>query len=98
MARGGINKAVVQIAREALLARGQHPSIDAVRVELGNTGSKSTIQRYLKELGAREQAQPPTPRRGTAQLCRRFKRSPHGTGRTGGRRGSPAPAAGSFGV
>jgi chromosome segregation ATPase len=61
MARGGINKAVVQIAREALLARGQHPSIDAVRVELGNTGSKSTIQRYLKELGAREQPQPPTP-------------------------------------
>jgi chromosome segregation ATPase len=61
MARGGINKAVVQIAREALLACGQHPSIDAVRVELGNTGSKSTIQRYLKELGAREQAQPPTP-------------------------------------
>lgn len=61
MARGGINKAVVQIAREALLARGKHPSIDAVRVELGNTGSKSTIQRYLKELGARDQAQPPTP-------------------------------------
>jgi chromosome segregation ATPase len=61
MARGGINKAVVQIAREALLARGQHPSIDAVRVELGNTGSKSTIQRYLKELSAREQAQPPSP-------------------------------------
>ena len=61
MARGGINKAVVQIAREALLARGQHPSIDAVRVELGNTGSKSTIQRYLKELGARDQVQPPTP-------------------------------------
>ena len=50
MARGGINKAVVQIARQALLARGEHPSIDAVRVELGNTGSKSTIHRYLKEL------------------------------------------------
>ena len=51
MARGGVNKAVVRIARDALLARGAHPSIDAVRVELGNTGSKSTIQRYLKELG-----------------------------------------------
>lgn len=50
MARGGINKAVVRIARDTLLARGVHPSIDAVRVELGNTGSKSTIQRYLKEL------------------------------------------------
>lgn len=58
MARGGINKAVVQIARNALLARGLHPSIDAVRVELGNTGSKTTIQRYLKELG---EAEAPTP-------------------------------------
>lgn len=50
MARGGINKAVVQKARQALLARGANPSIDAVRVELGNTGSKTTISRYLKEL------------------------------------------------
>ncbi|MCY1506547.1 Chromosome partition protein Smc [compost metagenome] len=50
MARGGINKALVQKARQALLARGEHPSIDAVRVELGNTGSKTTIHRYLKEL------------------------------------------------
>ncbi|WP_223507736.1 DNA-binding protein [Pseudomonas sp. BF-B-25] len=50
MARGGINKAVVQEARQALLARGVNPSIDAVRVELGNTGSKTTISRYLKEL------------------------------------------------
>jgi hypothetical protein len=50
MARGGINRAVVQTARLALLARGEHPSIDAVRVEMGNTGSKTTIHRYLKEL------------------------------------------------
>ena len=50
MARGGINKAVVQKARTALLTRGERPSIDAVRVELGNTGSKTTIHRYLKEL------------------------------------------------
>lgn len=50
MARGGINRALVEKARAALLARGQHPSIDAVRVELGNTGSKSTIHRYLREL------------------------------------------------
>lgn len=56
MARGGINKAVVQKARNALLARGLHPSIDAVRIELGNTGSKTTIHRYLKELEASEQA------------------------------------------
>lgn len=50
MARGGINKAVVQKARQALLAKGMYPSIDAVRVELGNTGSKTTISRYLKEI------------------------------------------------
>ncbi|MDB5982262.1 MAG: Integrase [Pseudomonas sp.] len=50
MARGGVNKAVVQTARLALLARGEHPSIDAVRIEMGNTGSKTTIHRYLKEL------------------------------------------------
>ncbi|WP_397453540.1 DNA-binding protein [Pseudomonas sp. NA-150] len=50
MARGGVNKAVVQTARMALLARGDHPSIDAVRIEMGNTGSKTTIHRYLKEL------------------------------------------------
>lgn len=59
MARGGINKALVKIAREALIARGQHPSIDAVRVELGNTGSKSTILRYLKELSAPETSTAP---------------------------------------
>ena len=50
MARGGVNKAVVQIARTAILARSEHPSIDAVRIEMGNTGSKTTIHRYLKEL------------------------------------------------
>ncbi|MGC5703260.1 DNA-binding protein [Pseudomonas sp. NFXW11] len=50
MARGGINKAVVKKARQAIIDRGEHPSIDAVRVEMGNTGSKTTIHRYLKEL------------------------------------------------
>jgi DNA repair exonuclease SbcCD ATPase subunit len=50
MARGGINLALVREARAALLGRGRRPSIDAVRIELGNTGSKSTISRYLKEL------------------------------------------------
>ena len=56
MARGGINKAVVKQARQALMARGENPSIDAIRVELGNTGSKTTIHRYLKELEAQEPA------------------------------------------
>lgn len=50
MANGGINKAQVQKARNALIARGIHPSIDAVRIELGNTGSKTTIAKYLNEL------------------------------------------------
>jgi len=40
----------VQQARQVLIARGEYPSIDAVRIELGNTGSKTTIHRYLKEL------------------------------------------------
>lgn len=52
MAREGINKARVQTARLALMARGEHPSIDSVRIELGNTGSKTTIHRYLRELDA----------------------------------------------
>lgn len=50
MARGGINKALVLKARQTLLARGEHPSIDAIRIELGNTGSKTTIHRYLREI------------------------------------------------
>ncbi|WP_295443632.1 DNA-binding protein [uncultured Thiodictyon sp.] len=54
MARAGISKHLVQQARDALLARSEHPSIDAVRVELGNTGSKSTIHRYLQELAQDE--------------------------------------------
>jgi DNA repair exonuclease SbcCD ATPase subunit len=58
MARSGINKALVQAARDALLARGETPSIDAVRVELGDTGSKTTINRYLREL-ASEEPRPP---------------------------------------
>ncbi|MBI6896068.1 DNA-binding protein [Pseudomonas putida] len=50
MARTGIDKAAVQQARQVLMARGENPSIDAIRIELGNTGSKTTIHRYLKEL------------------------------------------------
>ncbi|MFK0310340.1 DNA-binding protein [Pseudomonas sp. NPDC090233] len=64
MARGGINKAVVQQARQVLIARGEYPSIDAVRIELGNTGSKTTIHRYLKEL----EEQKPAALQGTPAL------------------------------
>lgn len=56
MARAGLNKHLVQQARDTIRARGQHPSLDAVRIELGNTGSKTTIHRYLKELEAEEGA------------------------------------------
>lgn len=54
MARNGIGKSEVQRARDRLLARRTHPSIDAVRAELGHTGSKTTIQRYLRELEEEE--------------------------------------------
>ncbi|WP_148715690.1 DNA-binding protein [Chitinolyticbacter meiyuanensis] len=50
MARSGIHKSEVQRARERLVSQGRNPSIDAVRAELGNTGSRTTIQRYLREL------------------------------------------------
>ena len=56
MARGGINKLLVKQARDALMTRGENPSIDRVRIELGNTGSKATIHRYLKELEEEESA------------------------------------------
>ncbi len=54
MARSGIYKSEVVRARNKLLATGVNPSIDAVRAELGNTGSKSTIHRYLKEIEEEE--------------------------------------------
>lgn len=54
MARGGLYKSDVQKARDALRAQGKHPSVDAVRVALGNTGSKTTIHRHLKELEEEE--------------------------------------------
>jgi len=50
MARTGISKSRVQEARDQLIAEGRYPSADAVRAALGNTGSKSTIHRYLKEM------------------------------------------------
>jgi chromosome segregation ATPase len=54
MARAGIYKSEVVRARRNLLALGRHPSIDAIRIELGNTGSKATIHRYLKEIEEEE--------------------------------------------
>jgi len=53
MARAGLSRTDIKRARDALLAQGQHPSIDAIRIALGNTGSKSTIHRYSKKRTAR---------------------------------------------
>jgi DNA repair exonuclease SbcCD ATPase subunit len=50
MASTGLYKTEVRKARDAVLAQGKHPSVDAVRIALGNTGSKTTIHKYLKEL------------------------------------------------
>jgi len=52
MARTGLLKSDVKKARDSLLAQQINPSVDAVRVALGNTGSKTTIHKYLKELDA----------------------------------------------
>ena len=56
MARGGITQPLVEDARKRLLARNVYPSIDAIRAELGNTGSKTTISNHLKAIEARESA------------------------------------------
>lgn len=61
MARVGIYKSDVQNARNTLLAQGKHPSIDAVRMAMGNTGSKTTIHRYLRELEQEEGADESAP-------------------------------------
>jgi chromosome segregation ATPase len=54
MARIGLYKSDVQKARDAIISQGMNPSVDAVRVALGNTGSKTTIHKYLKELEAED--------------------------------------------
>lgn len=56
MARAGLYKSDVQRARDSLIAQSLYPSIDAVRMALGNTGSKTTIHKYLKELEEEEGA------------------------------------------
>lgn len=50
MGRDGITRQMVKKAKEGLIAQGLQPSIYTVRIALGNTGSNSTISRYLKEL------------------------------------------------
>lgn len=50
MARAGLYITEVKKARDTLISAGKHPSVDAVRIALGNTGSKTTIHKYLKQL------------------------------------------------
>ncbi|MFZ6682001.1 DNA-binding protein [Undibacterium sp. Tian12W] len=52
MGRTGVHKTDVEKARNSIIAQGRHPSVDAVRIALGNTGSKTTISKYLRELEA----------------------------------------------
>ncbi|MBC3917087.1 DNA-binding protein [Undibacterium sp. CY18W] len=52
MGRTGLHKTDVEKARNSIIAQGRHPSVDAVRIALGNTGSKTTISKYLRELEA----------------------------------------------
>jgi hypothetical protein len=46
----GIWKSEVVRKRDKLLALGRDPCIDAVRVDLGNTGSQATIDRFLEKI------------------------------------------------
>jgi hypothetical protein len=50
MARTGLTKSQVRETRDQLITEGRYPSVDAVRHALGDTGSKSTIHKHLKEL------------------------------------------------
>ena len=54
MARAGLEKSDVRKARDSLIAQSHYPSVDAVRIALGNTGSKTTIHKYLRELEEEE--------------------------------------------
>ena len=54
MARTGLFKSDVKKARDSLVSQSLYPSVDAVRVALGNTGSKTTIHKYLRELEEEE--------------------------------------------
>lgn len=56
MARTGLTKSQLRACRDKLLAEGRYPSVDALRHALGNTGSKSTIHRLLKELAEEDAA------------------------------------------
>ena len=49
MARTGITYEEVEIQADTLIARGENPTLEKIRRGLGDTGSNSTISRYLNE-------------------------------------------------
>ncbi|ROS04579.1 plasmid replication DNA-binding protein KfrA [Sinobacterium caligoides] len=49
MARSGVTYFDIEKAAAALLVAGINPTVDSLRSELGNTGSRTTISKYLKE-------------------------------------------------
>src|SRR6185295_1652159 len=48
MGRIGVSEYQVFKAADQLATEGVNPSVDTVRLELGNTGSRTTINKYLK--------------------------------------------------
>lgn len=49
-----VTKSDIRTARTELLAAGKYPSRDAIRIQLGNRGSKSTIVKFMREIEAEE--------------------------------------------
>lgn len=49
MAKNGVTQNEVYASADRVAARGQKPTVSAVRAELGNRGSNGTILRYLRE-------------------------------------------------
>lgn len=56
-----ITEAEVHHACDCLNLRGEEPKYEAIRAELGNRGSWSTIKRYRQSWIAKEQEVPPVP-------------------------------------
>jgi chromosome segregation ATPase len=82
MARTGVYFSDVKKARDQLVAQGRHPSIDAIRAAMGDTGSKTTIHKYLREIEAEEGGSAHSPSEAilalTGQLAEQLKREANG--------------------
>lgn len=82
MARTGVYFSDVKKARDQLVAQGRHPSIDAIRAAMGDTGSKTTIHKYLREIEAEEVGNAHSPSEAilalAGQLAEQLKREANG--------------------